>query len=159
MNTKQARPTGDIVLPSNVGEIGFGASASIRTPRGDVPAKCLLPGEVVLTRRGPRRLQNTVQRVLKPAQRHVVIKTEAFAGYGNRELILLPEQRVLLRDWRAQILFGQDIATPPVFSLIDGENARYDVGSFLVIQLLFFNQPEVVYVNGVELASADRTQI
>ncbi|MDJ0823513.1 MAG: Hint domain-containing protein [Paracoccaceae bacterium] len=155
MKIKYAPSTGQTVLPDHVCDIGFEASASVRTPRGDVPARELRAGDIVLTRRGPRRLQNSIQRLLSPDQKYVRIKTDAFGCPCQGELVVLPKQRIVLRDWRARILFGQEIAAPPVSRLIDGENAKYESGANLSIQFLFLSQPEVIRVNGVELASAD----
>ncbi|MEZ5716369.1 MAG: hypothetical protein R3D85_15150 [Paracoccaceae bacterium] len=67
-------------------------------------------------------------------------------------MILPAAQPVLLRDWRARALFGQDQALCPVGRLVDGEFIRTAGRRRLDLIRLGFQSQHILYVDGMELA-------
>lgn len=134
---------------------GFAAKTKILTPAGPVIAECLRPGDKVTTRRGVKSLSE-VRLACQPSdQQCVLVGRNAFDGQLDEELILLPDQRVVLRDWRARAMFRQDIAAPSIYRLIDRETIRFCSAPPTNMVALMFGQPEVIYSGGLEVASAD----
>jgi Hint domain len=74
---------------------------------------------------------------------------------GNRSDILLsPEHRVLISDWRAQLYFGEDQILVPIKALIDGEGIRCEPADKAVeyFQLVFAHH-QVVFSEGLPTES------
>ena len=59
-------------------------------------------------------------------------------------------QKVLVRDWRAQALYGQSQALVPVGRLLDGGYITPCAGRMRLFALQFA-APEVIYADGVEV--------
>lgn len=58
-----------------------------------------------------------------------------------------------MRDWRASALFGASQALVPVARLIDGTFVRALGLQDLKLFELVFEHPQIVYADGLELAS------
>lgn len=131
-------------------------SAMVLTPDGPVPVEQLHPGVQISTRHGPRALA-AVERVTLPAGTQIVhVSENALGGRPDRELWLPAAQRILIRDWRAEALYGQKQVCIPVGQLADGDYIRLDTLARAVLGFaLRFGRPEVFCADGLELASAD----
>jgi len=133
---------------------GLLAGATVLTLKGQTRIETLSPGDRIITRSGARSLRRLVKttHVMKPIQ---VDPTTLGGDRPTAIMLLAPEQKVMVRDWRAKILFDQDAAVAPINALIDGEfiaecskAARYDIYE------LQFDTEEVFYADGVETFSA-----
>lgn len=72
----------------------------------------------------------------------------------DRDAVVPARQELLVRDWRAGVLFGASQALVPAGRLIDGEFIR-SVGVIeLDLYQLRFDAPHILYADGLELASA-----
>ena len=69
----------------------------------------------------------------------------------EQDLTLPCDTLVLLRDWRAQAIYGQDQALVPVERLVDGEFVVPENVIGLRLYELLFDAPQIVYAEGVEL--------
>ncbi|MEM7470016.1 MAG: Hint domain-containing protein [Pseudomonadota bacterium] len=136
---------------------GLLAGCKILTIEGYTSIADLKPGARVVTRSGLKRLRhlNKTTRFFKP-----VAVTSGSLGYTRpaRNLKMAPDQEVMVRDWRAEVLFGRDAVVIPVSRLLDGkyifsqgEAAHHDVYE------LVFDIEEVFYADGVELLSKHPT--
>lgn len=86
-----------------------------------------------------------------PQLRPIVIRKNAFgAGTPAVDLVLSPNHRVLVSDWRAQVYFGEEEVLVPVKSLVDGVDIFVDqeVSSVTYYHLLL-DEHEVVWSNGL----------
>ena len=71
----------------------------------------------------------------------------------DRDVVLSADQHVLIRDWRAEALFGGKRAMVPASRLIDGEFVT-DLGEIdMLLYQIEFDSPHVIYVDGLELYS------
>lgn len=124
---------------------------------GALPVEHLFVGDRVITRHGARPLI-AIDKITLPAGSAIVRMTKnALGGRPERDLWVPAGQRVLIRDWRAQALYGQKQACVPAGQLADGEYIRIEtVQEALTGFALRFGRPEVFYADGLELASADR---
>jgi len=72
----------------------------------------------------------------------------------DSDVVLPADQHVLIRDWRAQALFGRDQALVPASALVDGEFIC-DLGmQVLDLYWLQLDHAHVIYAGGLEVAGA-----
>ena len=129
---------------------GIAAGTVVATADGYLPVDFLSPGDRVVTRHGMRVIRAIqVQRFTGPAVR---IGASALGHDRPEQDLTLPcDTLVLLRDWRAQAIYGQDQALVPVERLVDGEFVVPENVIGLRLYELLFDAPQIVYAEGVEL--------
>ena len=139
------------------GQIDLGGivrGTTVRTADGDIPVEHLSPGDRVITR-------NSGAAPLMALEIDTVTEqaVEFTAGSMNvdcpaQSLILPSSQPVLLRDWRAKVMFGQPQAVTPAGLLVD-HGFILDLGERdLALYRLIFERDQVIYAGGLELTSA-----
>jgi hypothetical protein len=109
---------------------GFVAGTLIDTPDGFRPVETLTAGDTVTTldngsrplRWVGRRRVEPVEMMAHPGLRPVVFGPGALAN--ARELLVSPQQRVLIDDWRAAVYFGEDRVLVGAKALVDDQAAR-----------------------------------
>jgi hypothetical protein len=138
------------------GPAALAPDSRILTLDGALPAEHLFPGDRVITRHGARALADIVRVTLAAGTVIVEVTRDALGGRPERDVWLPAAQRILIRDWRAAAIYGQAQACVPAGQLADGDYIRLARLSRDVTGLaLRFGRPEVVYADGLELASAD----
>ena len=130
---------------------GMAAGTRIRTLDGVLPVEFLQPGDRIVTRSGARRLVAVSVRQSRALD--VVRLRASTLGHGRPEadLLLGPGQPVVVRDWRARILYGAEVAAVPCTRLADGEFVLRETRD-LRLYTLRFAEDEVIWAEGVELA-------
>lgn len=136
-------------------DTGLAADTRVMTADGALPAAYLEVGDRIVTRRGMRKLRAIVRRRVPAGATRILLKRDALGGKPERDTLLMPSQRLLIRDWRAQALWGREIAAPPVARLVDNRLVKAVESDAAIIVSLYFGAPEVIYADGLELASAD----
>ena len=144
---------------SNACEAGLAPGTTVLTMDGAIPVEFLNPGDRIITRRGVRRLKTIMRHNLPEGTPRVVLSANALGGKPSGEITLMPGQRLLVRDWRAQALWGKDIAAPQAARLVDGEHIRTETKGRQIMLSLYFGAPEILYADGLELASADKPKV
>ena len=139
------------------GFAGLAIGTQIATLDGMIPVEFLNPGERVITRRG-RALLRAVTAL--PVSGRFVQIAQGALGHDRpgAPLVLGAATRLLIRDWRAQALYGKAQALVPAGRLVDGQYVtefRPDTPrGKLRLYVLHFDAPEVVYAEGVEIGCA-----
>lgn len=139
-------------LPDSPARLDVPAGTQILTMTGPCPADALKPGDRLITRAGVLRLAAVS---MHPAQAVLVCRVSARAlGHDRPEDdILLPaDMPILLRDWRAQALYGQAHAVVPLHRLADGVHIRPAPATDLRMVCLTLPRDAVIYAGGLELA-------
>jgi hypothetical protein len=77
----------------------------------------------------------------------------------DQEVLLPASQEILLRDWRAKALFGAAQALVPVSRLVDGSFVCALGEIEMGLHELVFDRPHILYVDGLELASARQDSV
>ncbi len=122
---------------------------------GEMPVEFVSVGDKVITRdSGIARVEH-IQRSTR------MVHTIAFAAGSlghtrpERDAVLAGDQMCLIRDWRAQAMFGADRALVAARTLVDGEFIR-DLGQMeqTLIQI-FCDGPHILYAEGLEVSTAD----
>ncbi|MEL6208264.1 MAG: Hint domain-containing protein [Pseudomonadota bacterium] len=118
-------------IPYNI--ICFAAGTLIETPTGPVPVERLSVGDLVLTRdAGAKPIQWLGQRRLtkgdltvRPSLRPVRIAAGALGdGRPSTDLVVSPQHRLLIDDWRAEHLFGEPAVLAPAIGLMNDTSIR-----------------------------------
>jgi hypothetical protein len=108
----------------------YGAATLIDTPDGPRAAGTLVAGDVVTTlangsrplRWVGRRRVSVIEMLAFPGLRPVAFAPGA-VGNG-RELVVSPQQRMLIDDWRAAVYFGEERVLVSAQALVDDQAAR-----------------------------------
>ena len=139
--------------------IGLLAGTPVMTAEGELPVELLGPGDRVITRRGMAKVVSAELRSQKDALVIVVSPDTLGVGRPGAEVRLAPDQRVLLRDWRAMALWGVAEAAVPVAQLADGEFIRQERMPLAHFVTLRLSREAVVMAGGLDLCcpAADQT--
>jgi hypothetical protein len=131
---------------------GILAGTMVRTLDGILPVEFLEPGDRIVTRSGARRLAS----FSVVTRRHVQLVRIRASAMGHdrpdQDLLLSPGQPVVIRDWRAKVLYGTPVAAIPVARLADGEFVVSETRRNAKLFTLRFEEDEVIYAEGLELA-------
>ena len=129
----------------------------IATLDGLLPVEFLAPGDRIITRSGSVRLVSLSSLLRKDVE--VVIISASAIGHDRPEvdLFVAPEQRLMIRDWRAKVLFGTATAAIPARQLVDGDFVRLATLPQARLFTLRFDAQHVIYAEGLELACPSTT--
>lgn len=142
----------------------FVEGTHILTPDGPVPVQELSIGDRVVTR------DHGVQKVrwigsspvepeimaIKPALKPIFFAAGSLGkDLPERDLRVSRQHRFLVRDWRAEMMFGEpDGVLTPAFTLCNDSTIRMDHGQERVVYYhVAFENHEVIYAEGVETES------
>jgi len=151
--TKALQPDalrGSVFVSESPSRGGLSEGTKILTLDGAIPVEFLSTGDRVITRNGMRRLKSvTVENTSSALYR---VAPSALGDGRPEEEILIPRgQDILVRDWQAQMLYGQDQAMVPIERLADGAYiSRADDMAPCRAYHLYFDTDEVIYANGIE---------
>jgi hypothetical protein len=150
----------DALLPDHlpqprVAVAAYAAGTLIDTPDGPRAVETLVAGDVVTTlANGSRPLQWVGRRQVSVPEllAHPVLRPVEFAAgaIGNtRPLLVSPDQRMLIDDWRAEVYFGEDRVLVAAKALVDDQAARVVVpeGGVTYVTLLC-DRHEVLLAEG-----------
>lgn len=119
----------------NPATTSFARGTLIDTPHGPQPIERLETGDEVLTRDGGIQLIDRMsltrlsglELLLNPNLRPVCIQAGALVGgLPGKDLTVTQQHRLLLNDWRAGYLFGEDEILVPAKSLLNGRNVTIE---------------------------------
>lgn len=133
-------------------QTGLVAGSIVFTSDGEIPVEYLSPGDKVVTRDAGMVTLKDVSSLRVLAQA-VSIKAGSLGHTRPEHNVILPAaQRILVRDWRAQSMFGKLHTVVEAGQLIDDEFIC-DLGlrPMLLVQLTF-DKPHVIYADGLEVA-------
>ncbi|MDP1670260.1 Hint domain-containing protein [Phaeovulum sp.] len=127
--------------------------AGILTLDGLLPVEFLNPGDRIVTRAGAMQLRAVH---VRPPKGQLIRVAPSALGHDRpgQALLLAPETEVLVRDWRATVMFGKPQAMVAVSRLIDGDYVARVGKARTRLYTLEFDSPQVVYADGVEVGCA-----
>ncbi|MFD1510265.1 Hint domain-containing protein [Lacimonas salitolerans] len=128
----------------------FCAGTLIETDTGPLPVEVIRPGDLVQT------LDHGLQQVRWAGQRRVPgrgalapIRFQAGALGNYRDLLVSPQHRMLLRDWRAEMHFGQNEVLVAARHLVNGTTIRSMPVPRVTYVHLAFDDHQVIWAEGV----------
>ncbi|SLN36373.1 hypothetical protein PEL8287_01723 [Roseovarius litorisediminis] len=132
---------------------GLMADSIVMTMQGEKQVQDICPGERIITR-------DSGMAVVKSVRSHTAHMRSVHIKAGSlghtrpeRDVTLSAGQNILIRDWRAQALFGVSRALVPASRLVDGEFVTFGDTITTTLYELSFDRPHVLYVDGLEVAS------
>lgn len=136
---------------------GIALGTTILTLDGEMPVEFLAPGDRILTRSGARRLRGIEVTVVRQARVIRIAAGTLGVERPGEDMIVSPDQPILIRDWRAKALYGTATAMVPAARLVDGEYIRAEVMDEVRFYTLRLDGAEVIYAGGLELACVPET--
>lgn len=132
---------------------GLAPDSIILTTDGELPIQYLSAGDRVITRDTGISVVKSI-RFAKVTCRAIALAAGSLGHTRpDRDVVLPAGQQILIRDWRAQALFGGKQAMVPVLRLIDGEYVS-DLGEIeMTLYQIEFDYPHVIYADGLEVYS------
>lgn len=132
----------------------FVVGTRILTPDGEVAIETLQPGDMVITRdRGAQPIRWIGQRRVPAEGSFAPIHIAENALGRHRALRLSPLHRVLIRDARAELYFGETEVLVAARDLVNDHTIRPVEGGMVDYVHMLFDQHEVVYSEGLETES------
>lgn len=156
MTDRTRRPPLGADMASQRADTALPPGTEILSLAGALPVEALYPGDRVITRdAGAQVLTRIARHDVPTGLRFVSVRKDALGGKPMRDLLLPANQRILLRDWRAQALFGTPCARVPLSRLVDGEFISWSDERPKALLSLHFRRTHLIYADGLELFSAD----
>ncbi len=147
------RDYGILTLEATQSTGGLLAHSNIMTALGERCVDMLEPGDRIVTRdQGMVVLDDLRAREVEVP----LVKIAARSLGHNRpedDTVMPAGQRILIRDWRAQAMFGSKVALVPAERLVDGEFVTLEPKATITVHDLLFDDPHILYVDGLEVAS------
>jgi len=126
----------------------------IATPNGEVPAECLRPGDLVLTKDdGPQPLRWIGTRQVEAEGAFAPVSIQAKTFGQHRDLLVSPMHRILIKDRYAELLFGEEEVLVAARDLVNDLTVRRQPGGQVTYVHLLFDQHQVVFSEGLETES------
>ncbi|MCB1331206.1 MAG: Hint domain-containing protein [Maritimibacter sp.] len=130
---------------------GLGLGTGVLTADGELPVEYLEPGDRIVTYdRGFVPLAGIAVRFVARADTIRVRPSVLDPESGARDFVLSARQQVLIRDWRAQILWHRPIALVEARQIADGAHIARLSGARPVrlFQLLFEDRQHLIEAAG-----------
>ena len=151
--TDKSTISGEAALRTIYEVTGLCHGTSLLTLDGKIPVEFLSPGDRVITRdQGMAVLRQLRVRDVDVAP--IRIKAGSLGSTRpDKDMIVAPETQVLIRDWRAEALFGIPEALVSAKRLVDGEYVAKLPLQQMKIYDLIFDKPRILYADGIEVRS------
>lgn len=128
----------------------FVAGTRVATPAGATAIEALAPGDLVLTRdAGPQPVRWIGRRPVPGTGRFAPVCIRAGHFGAERDLYVSPQHRILVTDWRAELLFGETEVLVPAVALVDGRRVVRSPCARVDYVHLLFDTHQVVLAEGV----------
>ncbi|MCX7565067.1 Hint domain-containing protein [Sulfitobacter sp. F26169L] len=136
-------------------DTGLLQGTMLLTLEGEMPVEFLTVGDKIITRDSGIAKVEHIQRTTRTV--HTIALAAGSLGHTRpeRDAVLAGDQMCLIRDWRAQAMFGADRALVAARTLVDGEFIR-DLGmQEQTLVQIFCDGPHILYADGLEVSTAD----
>lgn len=138
----QPNPDQVVFVPLSPGDTGiacFTAGTLIETDQDPVAIETLRPGDRVRTRdAGLQPLRWIGQRAVCGQGRHAPVRISQGTLGAQRDILISPQHRLLVRGWHAELLFGEPEVLVAAKALVNGRTVhRARVDRVAYVHLLF----------------------
>ncbi len=133
---------------------GVCAGTTIMTLQGEMPVELLTAGMRIITRdSGMAVLRSVKMQTARVAP--IRIKAGSLGHTRpDRDMMVAPGTQIHIRDWRAEALFGAPTAMIAASRLVDGEFLAIQDSRNMTVYTLTFDRQQILYADGIEMASA-----
>ena len=128
----------------------FASGSLIETPQGPRAVETLEPGELVLTAAdGPQPVcWSGATTVAAQADLAPIVIAAGTLG-NDRDLTVSPQHAILLSDWRAELLFGQDEVLVRAVDLVGMDGVYRKPGGVVTYCHILLDRHQVVQAHGI----------
>lgn len=135
------------VGPENAGTVTRGTR--IRTPRGETPVQDLVPGDLVMTRdHAAQPVRWIGSSTVQAAGWLAPVVFAAGALDNDHDLRVGQRHRMLITDWRAELMFGEREVLAAAGNLVNGDTIRVVEGGRVEYFHVLLDRHEILSVNG-----------
>jgi hypothetical protein len=130
--------------------ICFAAGTLIATPSGPIAVEDLTTDDLVTTLdHGPQPIRWTGRRRVAATGNAAPVVFRAGAIGNDRDLMVSPQHRMLLTDWRAELMFGEPQVLVPAKALVNHDTIFVQEGGQVEYVHLLFDEHEIIFAEGV----------
>ncbi|MBS8228457.1 Hint domain-containing protein [Vannielia litorea] len=141
------------VFTPDLGPAGISASARVLTAQGERQLGQLEPGDRIVSRTSGMIRLSALTRFTCEAVPIALAPHALGNGRPSDLLHVSPAQKLLLRDWRAKLLYGSAAALAPAAALVDnGYITRTPRLKGMEMVTLTFDAPQILYIGMLECA-------
>ncbi|SFI54181.1 Hint domain-containing protein [Jannaschia pohangensis] len=131
--------------------ICFAEGTQIDTPFGPRSVEDLIEGDLVRTRDDGMQTLEWIGRKRGMTTADTAPVCFARGTIGNdRPLRVSPQHRMMVRGWRAQLMFGQEEVLVPAKALIDGQGIVQEAPGFMTYIHLMTPRHQLIFAEGAE---------
>ena len=132
----------------------FTPGTLIATPGRQVPVECLAVGDLVMTRdHGAKPILWIGRKEVCGMGKFAPIRFAPGVMGNARALVVSPQHRMVVRDWRAQLYFGQDEVLVAAKHLAVCDRIHVQPVARVDYIHLMFDQHEIIFAEGCETES------
>ncbi|MDQ2091955.1 Hint domain-containing protein, partial [Marimonas arenosa] len=146
---------GTVVTFTNIENIiCFTPGTMIATPDGERAVETLRPGDLVLTRDdGPQPLGWVGNSTVPGIGKYAPVRLDPTITGARRRLTVSPQHRMLIEDWRAELLFAEREVFVAARHLLDCKGAERAPAEMVTYIHLMFDRHQVIYAEGAPCES------
>lgn len=133
---------------------GILPGTEVLTLDGALPVEVLAPGDRIITRNSGVAMLKGVEHGYQTCETVRIRAGSLGHDRPDMDTFLPSDQKLLIRDWRAKALYGESQKLIEAKQLIDGEYLSLQPKARHMVFRLFFDQPQVIYADGLELECA-----
>lgn len=139
---------------SGFGPPCFVAGTRVAVPGGSARVEDLSVGDLVITQdNGARPLRWIGRRAVPGRGAFAPVRICAGALGDHDTLLVSPQHRILLSDWRAQMYMGEDEVLCPAAALVNGDTIHRAPRDEVIYVHLMFDDHEIVFAEGLATES------
>ena len=132
----------------------FTRGTSLRTPKGEVPIESLRIGDLVTTAdHGDQPIRWIGSRKVAAIGKLAPVLIAANTLGNTRRLLVSQQHRMLLSNWRSQLLFGEEEVLVAAKHLVNGHSIRVIQGSEVEYFHVLFDHHEIIFAEGAPTES------
>lgn len=137
----------------------FAAGTVIETASGPRQIETLRPGDLIMTAdHGPQPLRWIGQRSVLGIGALAPIQISAGSLGNRRDLLVSPQHRMLVQDWRAEMYFARPQVLVAAKHLVNGQTIRRAPRDRITYVHLAFDRHEVIFAEGCPCESLHLAQ-
>lgn len=132
---------------------GLAEETIVLTLDGELPVEHLSAGDRIITRNSGMAILRDIV-VTEATVAPVCVKAGSLGHTRpDRDMMIAPDARIHIRDWRAKALFGTPTANVPARKLVDREFVTEGAPRHMRLYALVFDQAHIVYADGLEVST------
>ena len=128
---------------------GFVADTLIAVPKGFRPVDQIAVGDLVETLDcGPQSVRAVRRQLVAGHGDAAPVLFEAGSIGNERPIMVSPNHRILINDWRAELWMGCDEMLVSAKDLVNGRDVRVIEGGLTAFVSLSFDESQIIYAGG-----------